>query len=103
MSGNTDAAGRGTIDGATLHEAAVALAGALAEAGVVELALDGEQLAARQTDLPGRLAASPEATLVIGDATVVRLEEGRLVWTAGDSAIAAALRAISVEGPPGSA
>ncbi|MFG0275730.1 MAG: hypothetical protein ACF8QF_11805 [Phycisphaerales bacterium] len=53
----------GRICGATALERAVALAGALAEAGVTTLEFDGETLAARDTDLPGRLLTAGAGTL----------------------------------------
>lgn len=61
-------------------------AGALAELGVTRarLTVPGaapRELVARETDLPGLLAASPGAVLQAG-AVTIRVEPGRLAWEA---------------------
>jgi hypothetical protein len=46
------------VRGQTLDQQAITLAGALAEMGVQALTLDGQELRARVTDLPGALRSA---------------------------------------------
>lgn len=81
---------------------AVLLAGALAEAGVLELvltALDGHSRAvlARETDLPGELLGTKPGRTLANEAIGLRvsLDTDGWRWTARDTATARALAALS--------
>ncbi len=86
----------GTIAGASRREAAVALAGALAELGIQTLTLDAQRLESRTTDLPGLLADARHGAVLrildMGDATIAG---GTIEWRAHDAGLAEALSAIS--------
>lgn len=89
---NTPMTGR--IRGATARDRAIALAGALAESGVTTIEIDGERLAARQTDLPGRLVASGGCTLRASGFEASFGPES-CAWRAGDPELGARLADIS--------
>lgn len=77
------------VPGGSLREAGVRAAGALAELGITRARLvapggASRELAARETDLPGVLVASPGAALHAGGVTI-RVEGGRLTWEAPEA------------------
>lgn len=55
----------GRVEAATARERAVRVAGLLAELSVAEVQLDGAQLQARRTDLPGLLDDGHDHELVV--------------------------------------
>lgn len=70
----------------------IALAGALAEAGITSLELNGERLLARGTDLPGLLrAAGSSCVLRAGEVGTLVLEPGRVSWQTVSDELHAAL------------
>jgi hypothetical protein len=90
----------GLVPGASPTERAVRLAGALAEAGVQRLTLTGadgsvRMLEARQTDLPGLLAAAGPGSTLSAVEPVLRVELGATEWrwTVDTSPAGAVLRA----------
>lgn len=94
--GRTTGPTSGTVDRPTRREAAIALAGALAELGIHELELDGRALESRATDLPGAVAAAPSGALLriasVGEAEIV---DEAIVWRTSNRHLAEALVAIS--------
>jgi hypothetical protein len=91
---NTPMTGR--IRGATARDRAIALAGALAESGVTTIEIDGQRLAGRETDLPGRLLAAGGCTL--RDAATgfeASFTPESCAWRAGDPELGARLADIS--------
>ena len=76
----------GTIGAASRREAAVALAGALAELGILSLELDGQPLATRATDLPGLLAgAAVGSVLKITERAQATITGDTIAWNVTDT------------------
>ncbi|MEO0716721.1 MAG: hypothetical protein AAFY58_07010 [Planctomycetota bacterium] len=76
----------GTIVGDTRRDAAIALAGALAERGIQSLELDGQPLATRVTDLPGLLAAAADGSVLkITERAQATIAGDTIVWHATDT------------------
>jgi hypothetical protein len=89
----------GRIRGEGARDRAIKLAGALAEAGVETIEIDGGSFDARETDLPGRLLASLEAggcTIHCGErGLMAHFEAESCAWSATDPELIARLADIS--------
>lgn len=97
----------GPVPGADVREQAVRVAGALAELGVIRLILESEdgsprELKARETDLPGVIAASPGCVLAAPEwGITVRIRTDDLEWEALDVRSAAVWEAALAEASGG--
>lgn len=87
---------RGTIEGGTPFERAVRVAGALAEMGIPRLRVRSssgidQELAARETDLPGELLRLPVGGSLEAPGLRIVILRDSLEWECVDAAAAQAL------------
>lgn len=89
----------GRVRGEGARDRAIAFAGALAEAGVETIEIDGEPFGARETDLPGRLLASLNAggcAVHCGErGLMASFDENSCAWSTSDPELGARLADIS--------